>query len=265
MKKFNFTAWWRNLTVSFKRYLPEILTGFGLVGMAITVVDVAKQSPKFKAEYDEYIGTDKKTKAKIILRYYWRDGLLFLISGGSIIYSTAISANRIKQLLETSSMILSHNELARSALVEQVGYDTAKDLRKKKIEEDLKNSEENKPRWLGQKKDGEILCWDIFTNQLFYDDIEHLKKVQNLMNYKMITGEEQDGYFYNDWFDEIGHPECKGGVGCFVGWPSNKYIKEQIDFTFPEKDEDYIVRFGEICAVLDLNNGPYVLSNPEDY
>jgi len=235
-----------------KKHSPEILTGVGIVGMGATVVSTAKIAPVIKEETSDP-DMPVKEKAKLVLKRGWPVGVMFGASTAAIIGSNRISAKRCAGLLTAYTTARSELNEYMTGVAEEVGIETAKNIRNKVMGDRLADIPAPEPDMYGR-----ICYYDQYSDRYFYSTKEDLRKIQNDLNARILSGED---IYLNEVYNLIGLGYVEYGDN--IGWRYNPSVVEMIEFQMD--DEAVITPDGKPALVFSFVTYPDVLPSPRDF
>lgn len=173
---------------------PEILTGLGITGMAVTVVLAVKATPKaldlmrdIKEQHAE--DTDKKAYAKDIcvkiLPKYAPAAIMFGASAACLIGSVAVN-NRKKAALAT---MYSLSETAfveyKDKVKELFGEDKEQEVHNAVVQERIQRN----PAPIAMIPSGDdVLCYDEYGDRWFYSNWNKIGQAANSFNKMLLSG-----------------------------------------------------------------------------
>lgn len=227
--------------------LPQILTGAGIVSMAIGVVRATKEAEVAKEKMKEALDKKKEErpdaelnvvdKAKVIIPAY-KTAIAFSVIGASmLIGSNVISTNRYASLTAAYAMT---NELLRrykNAVVETVGEKKEKQIRGKAAQKHFEQQDEKNVVVFGS---GDSLCVDDWSGRAFYSSIDKIRNVIADINEDFTQGNE----FYhslNYVYGALGIESTKGGD--MTGWNFDRdgTLDVSFDAKLTKEGKPYIV------------------------
>ncbi len=217
---------------------PEILAGIGIAGMVTTTILAVRATPKalrlIEARKQE-VGKDELTPLETVeatWKVYIPAAVICAASVGCLICSTSINHRRNAAL--AAAYKLSETALTEYAekTVEVVGEKKEKAIREKITEEKLKNDPVSKHEVIVTGK-GDSLCYDPLSGRYFNSSRNHIDRVVNEMNKRMID----DMYVsLNDFYDELGLDHID--LGYDLGWCTDKGLIE-VDFDAHLADDEH--------------------------
>ena len=250
MVKSNFAKTIDNLKTGIVKHSPEILTGFGIVGLGTTVVLAVKATPKALEKIEskkKEEGVDKLAPIDTI-KVAWKDYIPTAISlfATSACFIGANSVNVKRNAALAAAYKLSETALLeyRDQVIETIGEKKEKNLSDKVQQKHIDNivTDEIEIIHTGH---GESLCLDPLSKRLFKSDIEHLRRVENLIN-KGLIHDICGSASLNEFYDEIGLERTD--VGDILGWNTEHLISLDI--------VPGITKRGEPCLVVSHYNKP---------
>lgn len=202
------------------KYSPEILIGFGIVGMITAGVMAVKATPKAirlneesKREKEEK--KEEFTKAdsvKACWKCYAPSIAICVISAGCIIGGTSVNVRRNAALAAAYTM--SETALAeyKEKVVEVVGDKKEKQIRDQMAQEKVTEASAKGKEVIITGK-GKTLCYDAISGRHFESDIDTIKLAVSELNRRLIL---EDYISLNEFYYEIGLKPTKGGND--LGW-----------------------------------------------
>jgi hypothetical protein len=250
MTKADFSKALNNIKKSVGKHSPEILTGFGIIGLGTTVVLAVKATPKaleMIEEKKEEEGVDKLTPLETV-KTAWKPYVPAAISGVTAV-ACLIGANSVN--VKRNAALAAAYKLSETALleykdqvVETIGEKKEKNLSDKVQQKQIDKivTDETDVIHTGY---GESLCLDPLSKRLFKSDIEHLRRVENIINKQMIH-DICGSASLNEFYDELGLERTD--VGDILGWNTEHLINLDI--------VPGITKRGEPCLVVSHYNKP---------
>ena len=259
MDKENIT---KNVSASLVKYAPQIFTGMTVVGVTATAIFAAKASPKARDILDKYIeDQEQENKERVAkgedpfeLRITWQDRvrltwrlyvptiLAGLYTVTCAITSQSISTQRNAALLSAYTLAQATAHEYQTKVIETMGE-------KKELavhDAIAKDKVIANPPQDGQiiiTGRGETLVLDEWSGRYFKSDIEELRKIQNLLNQRIIN----DGWVsLSELYSELGLAHTTSSDD--MGWTTDLLI----DMRFSSQ----LTPDGEPCLVLGFNNNP---------
>lgn len=173
---------------------PEILTGLGITGMAITAILAVKATPKVldilaEVKEEHKNDADKKAYAKdICLKVapkYTPAVIMFGVSAACLIGSTTVNNKRTAALATAYS-------LSETALVEY--KDKVKEMFGEEKEKEVHNAivqdhiQRNPAPMVALPSGDDVLCYDVFGDRWFYSTYNKIGQAANAFNKNLLTG-----------------------------------------------------------------------------
>lgn len=190
---------------------PELLTGFAITGVIISIITTYKQAPKIQTDIDfardelEYAQSDEHKKEirmqciKDVARHSFPIVLSTGTTIGCIVLNNYISNRRrtlLAGLLSTTQTALLDYQNATNQVLDDKKLQKVHDkIAEKKLED--KPPDANYIQSTGQ---GTTLCCELITGQYFYSDIHFIKKKWLEFNDELQQDLEKS---LNDWLYEL--------------------------------------------------------------
>lgn len=249
MNKLNFSKFAKTLRMKISEHSPEILTGIGIAGMVTTTILAVKATPKAlelinekKQEYDV-----DKLKTLDVVKATWKCYVPATVTGSLSIACLigASSVNFRRNAALATAYRLSETALTeyREKVVETIGEKKERAIREEIDKDHLNQNPVSKNEVIVTSK-GDTLCYDYQSGRYFYSDIEHIRKVVNDINMRLLR---EDYIPLNDFYDEVGLEHSK--LGDELGWRVDKGL---IDAQFGAQLADD----GRPCIVVNFNIVP---------
>ena len=247
----------RNVRVSLSKHSPEILIGLGITGMVTTTVLAVKATPKalqLMEKRKQELEVEKLTPIETV-KTTWKCYLPAAITGATsiacVVGSHSVNARRNAALATAYKISESAFTDYRSKVIETIGEKKEKVVRDKISEEQIKNNPVSHTEIIVTGR-GKTLFFDPLSHRYFYSTIEHLRKAENNLNWKINTDPFDYGVTINDFYEEIGLPGTSTGEN--MGW--NLRIGKVDIYTSAQKVEDDEEHKGEPCLVINFSNPP---------
>lgn len=250
MTKADFSKALNTMKAGLTKHSPEILTGFGIIGLGTTVVLAVKATPKALQMIEkkkEEEGTDELTPIEVV-KTAWKPYIPAAISGVTSV-ACFIGANSVH--VKRNAALVAAYKLSETALleyreqvVETIGEKKEKTVRDKVKQKQIDRivTEETDVIFTGH---GNSLCLDPLSKRLFKSDIEHIRRVENNIN-KQLLHDICGSASLNEFYDELGLERTD--VGDILGWNTDNLINLDI--------EPGITKKGEPCLVISHHTGP---------
>lgn len=244
-----------------------ILTGLGVAGLISTTVMGIEATPKalrlLEDELSLHTEVDpieddpispfdyfsKKDIIKLTYKCYIPTAIMATVSIACIIGANSINQKRnaaIAGLYSTTAATLKEYQ---SKMVETIGEGKAQKIKDEITQAKIDRDPVGKKEIIITGK-GEMLCYDALSGRYFKNDIENLRRIQNDINYKLMS---EMWISLNDLYYEMGLSRIN--LGNEVGWNADK--KLEFDFSTMLSDTN------EPCLVIDYMVDPY--SDYRDY
>lgn len=239
-----------NMKTNVAKHSPEILTGFGIIGLGTTVVLAVRATPKalkMIEEKKEEEGVDELTPIETV-KAAWKP---YIPAAVSCVTTAAcfIGANSVHVKRNTAlaaAYKLSETALLeyRDQVVETVGEKKEQTIRDKVKQKQIDTivTDETDVIYTGY---GNSLCLDPLSKRLFKCDIEHIRRVENSIN-KQLIHDICGSASLNEFYDELGLERTD--VGDILGWSTDHMINLDIKPGITQK--------GEPCLVISHYNSP---------
>lgn len=218
MGKFNLASIARNAQSTLTKHGPEILIGFGIVGMAATTVLAVKATPKALRLIEEakQRKPDKKLTKMETVKACWKCYIPAAVSG---ITSTACLVGASTVNVRRNAALATAYTLSETALkeyqekvIETVGEETEKEVREKVVKERLKKDPVSSHEEIVTER-GDELCYDYYFGRYFKSNPDTIEKAINAINRNIVVNMYAS---LNDFYDEIGLSQTK--IGDHMGW-----------------------------------------------
>lgn len=261
MKKAELLKMAKGVRTKLAKHSPEILTGIGIAGMISTTVLAVKATPKAiqileeerqNRKIDRENGVDEEfapEKISVIdtVKLCWKPYLPAAITGtlsvACIIGASSVNAKRNAAL--ATAYTLSETALSeyREKVIETIGEKKEKQVRDKVAKDKVDKNPVSKSEVIVTGK-GNTLCYDALGGGYFRSDYDHIKKVENILNRKLIN---EMYVSLNEMYDELGINRTR--LGDDLGWNMDDgYI--EIDLSSQLADD------GTPCLVVDYSVAP---------
>ena len=238
MGKLNLSKIAKNFQKSTAKYSPDILIAIGIVGMVTTTVMAVKATPKAirlmeeekerqNAELLEEAIEDgnnvcnqiNKLNAIDTIKVTWKcyapAAVMCLLSAGCILSGNKVNKKRNAALATAYALTESAFNEYKSKVVETIGEKKEQTIRDSIAKDKIVENPVSKCE-IYETGHGKTLCYDAMSGRYFRSDIEHIKKVVNKLNKRMLS----EMYIsLNDFYYEIGL-RCTDR-GDEVGWNIN--------------------------------------------
>lgn len=225
---------------------PELLTGFGVVGVLTTSYFVGRASYVASEiiHADEAAGGthgDPKERFKERFKQTWR---LYVPAGvsGAVTIACIVGAKKTGgQRTAAAVAAYSLTEKAfsdyKEKVVEQIGVNKEQKIRDEIAHEKVLANPSREVVILGS---GHVLCCELYTHRYFRSDMESLRKANNDINEKIV---HQLYVELGDFYDAVDLPHTSNSGN--MGWDSDKLLELQFSTVLAED--------GEPCLAFDYN------------
>lgn len=190
------------------KYLPEILAGAGVVGIALTAIETAKATKKATKTIEEAnkksgeINT--KEKVKLTWKYYISPVVTGVCTAGAIIGSTAVSSRRyaaMSTLYFLADKAAKEGKEYESKAKEILGEEKHNEIKKEVHSNENKRYEEDEMLKYGIDGNEMLTFVEKVTGQKFKSSLNKLNQVRYYISEQVLT----EGYVMMDvLFDELG-------------------------------------------------------------
>lgn len=248
MKKPNLSQLLKSAQTTIGKHSPEILTGLGIAGMVTTTILAVKATPKAlmileDAQYEKKDTLTVPEKVKACWKCYIPAAVTCTTSIGCLIFANTVHAKRTTAL--ATAYKLSETALTeyREKVIETIGEKKEKEVRDKVDRDKIEKNPVSKTEVIITEK-GNTLCYDAISGRYFKSDIEQIKKIENILNRRMMS----DMYVsLNEFYDELGLEHTE--IGAELGWNIDRGL---IDVNFSSQIADD----GTPCIVVNYSIAP---------
>ena len=250
MAKFDISKLLKTTTDTLVKHSPEILTGLGTAGMIVCTILAVRATPKALKLIDDKKkekGVDKLTPTETV-KAAWKPYAPAMAVGVSsvacIIGASATNYRRNAAL--TAAYKLSETAFTeyREKVIETIGKDKEKEVKSKIAKDSVEKNPVSK-NTVVITGSGNTLCMDETSGRYFYSDKNHIEKVQNELNRRMLY--DICGYVsLNEFYDELDIDHLD--IGDKIGWNTARMIDIHI--------EGGVSDDGRPCLVIVHNNPP---------
>ena len=234
----------RNAIKACRSHSPEILTGFGIVGVISTAYLTGKaayKSAEVLSDTDRHV--DRKERFKHDIKVVWKLYIPATATGvvtiGCIFGSQRVNVRRAAAAAAAYSVAERGFAEYKERIVEKFGEGPEQKIRDKIVQDRV----EKKPvgsNEIVMLQTGHVLCCELFTHRYFRSDMETLKKAENEVNQRIFS----DLYvMLSEFYDQIGLPHTSHSD--YVGWDSGKPLELRFSTVLSET--------GEPCLAFDYN------------
>lgn len=224
---------------------PSILTAIGVTGTVTTAYLTGKATfkaadiltreqktldNKYKAGEPDHV-LDFKEKATLVWKLY-----IPAIGTGVLTIVCIICANRIgtrRAAAVAAAYSISEKAFAeyKDKVVKQIGEGKEKKVRDEIAQDRVNQNPVGNRIVLSGKGNGDILCYEAFTDRYFKSDMETIKKAQNELNFEILNNSYAT---LSDFYRLVGLPNTS--MSSEVGWNSDKIMELNITTVLSEDD-----------------------------
>lgn len=249
MKKPNLSQLIKNAQATLGKHSPEILTGLGIAGMITTTVLAVKATPKAldlieEKKYEE--DKDRLTPVEAVKatwKCYIPAAITCTSSVACLIFANTVYAKRTTALATAYKLSEAAITEYREKVIETIGEKKEKEVRDKVDRDKIEKNPVSKTEVIITEK-GNTLCYDAISGRYFKSDIEQIKKIENILNRRMMS----DMYVsLNEFYDELGLEHT--AIGTELGWNIDRGL---IDVNFSSQIADD----GTPCIVVNYSIAP---------
>lgn len=227
---------------------PELLLGFGIAGMASSVVMAVKATPRaieLLEDKEDILDRDltKIEMVKVAWKPYIPAAIGFSVSAACLISANSINAKRNAML--ATAYHISERALTEyvDKVVEVVGEEKEREIRDA-VSRDRMKSDPASNKEVIVTGGGDVLCYDTISGRYFKSSVDVLRRAENRVNKVMFS----ENYIpLNDFYAEVGLDSVE--VGDYIGWNISDGL---IDLFFTTQMADD----GTPCVVVNYTNEP---------
>jgi len=239
-----------------ERESPTILTTLGITGVATTVILAVRATPKAlyilqeeeSARYADESRREPITKLEVI-RLTWKCYIPAVVAGvGTIACFVGAHSINLRRNAVLAGLYSVSTEALREyqeKVIETIGQNKENKIREEIVNDRLKENPVSKNQVLITGK-GKVLFYDSWSGRYFESEMEIVRKIQNDLNHKLLTG--QEAYLpLNSFYYDLGIPGIKAGEN--IGW---SFDEGMLDIKFTAKIADN----GIPCVVIQYEIQP---------
>lgn len=235
---------------------PTILIGLGVTGLFTTAIMAVRATPKAlylleqerekrKREQADPEAISKIDIVKITWKCYIPSALVGLTTVGCFVGAHSINLRRNAVLAGLYSVAEASLQEYQEKVIETIGENKERKLREGIIEDRLKENPVSKNEIFLTGK-GKVLFYDSWSGRYFESEMETVRKIQNDLNHKLLTG--QEAYLpLNSFYYDLGIPSVDSGED--IGW---SFDEGMLDIKFTTKIADN----GIPCIVIEYKIQP---------
>lgn len=229
---------------------PEILTGLGIAGMVTTVILAVTATPKAMKlieEKKEELEVDELTKTETV-KAAWKPYIPAAVTFGTsvicIVCASSVNFRRNNALAAAYTLSESARKEYRKKVIDTIGEKEEETVRDAIIKDRLNNDPPNEEDII-VTGNGNVRCYDVWSDHYFYSDMNSIKKVINELNRQLLN----NMYIgLNELYSELGFDRMPR-MGDRLGWNLDKGLIE-VEFSSQLDDN------GKPCLVMIFTNEP---------
>lgn len=239
----------KNTRTTMAKHSPDILMGIGVTGMITTTVLAVKATPKAIdiIEKEQRVRREeltKRDKVKVCWKCYIPATTTGIFSIACLIGSRSVNARRSAALATAYKISETALSEYKEKVVETIGEKKEQAIREKVSKERIDKKPVSKSEVIITKA-GNTLCYDSISGRYFKSDIERIKRAENVLNKRMLSG---DMYVsLSEFYDELGLEPT--AISDELGWDIDKGMIE-LEFSSQIADD------GTPCIVVDYAVAP---------
>lgn len=228
---------------------PAIFTALGVTGVITTTALAIEITPAASDVLDEIKDANGEITPKDYLMVTRDFYIPTIASGvatiGCIIAAHTISSKRTAAIATAYSIAEASLTQYQSALVQELGEDTAKKIAER-VAENKMNEHPVVEEDIISTENGVSLCFDPYSGRYFRSSYNELMRAQNDLNYILVA---EQFVPLNTLYDLLGLEPLAEVTGEELGWSS---VRGLVEFNLTAKPAPN----GEPCLVLDFLVGP---------
>lgn len=250
MVKLDVSKMFKTATDTLTKHGPEILTGLGIAGMIGCTILAVKATPKALELIEKKKKEEKAEKltatetVKTAWKPYAPAVALGVTSVACLVGASSVHLRRNAALTAAYKLSETAFHEYREKVVETIGKEKEKEVKSKVAKEHIeKNPVSKNPVIITDS--GNTLCMDDISGRYFYSDKNHIEKIENELNRRMLH--DICGYVsLNEFYDELDIDHLD--IGDTIGWNTGNMIDIHIDGGISDD--------GRPCLVIMHNNPP---------
>jgi hypothetical protein len=233
------------------KHAPGILTGIGTAGMITTTILAVKATPKalrLLEEKKSELETDKLTLKETVAttwKCYAPAAATCALSATCIIGASSVNARRNAVLTTAYKLSETAFQEYRESVVDAVGEKKERAIRENLSQKRLDQHPVSRSEVILTEKGNTLFC-ESTSKRYFKSDIDHINKVVNALNKRMIS-DMTGSISLNDFYYEIGLSSTS--LGDALGWNVVDGLIE-IELTAGKADD------GNPCLVIEYERPP---------
>ena len=202
----------KNVRTAISKHSPEILTGIGIAGMAVTVFTAVKATPKAMKIIEEQKPETKLDVVKATWRCYIPTVVTGVASTACLIGASSVNARRNAALAAAYNISQAALIEYKDKVVETIGETKEQVIRESIAKDKIEKIPVANNEVIVTDK-GDSLCCDLVFGRYFRSNRDAIQKAENRVNRTLVT----DMYAsLNDFYEELGLPPTE--IGYELGW-----------------------------------------------
>jgi hypothetical protein len=246
----------KTILIGLEKQSPTILSGLGIAGIATTVILAVRATPKALYILQEEKAaryTDESKREPIskidMIKLTWKCYIpATLVGVGTVAcFVGAHSINLRRNAVLAGLYTVSTEALKeyQEKVIEVIGQNKENKIREAILEDKLKENPVSKNEIL-LTGTGEVLFYDSWSGRYFKSEMERVRKIQNDLNHRLLTG--QEAYLpLNSFYYDLGIHGIDAGED--IGW---SFDEGMLDINFTTKIADN----GVPCVVIQYKIQP---------
>lgn len=235
---------------------PTILIGLGITGLFTTAIMAAKATPKAmilieqekekrRREQPNSEPISKFDIVKITWKCYIPSVMVGVTTVLCFVGAHSINLRRNAALAGLYSLTEASLKSYQNKVIETIGENKERKIREALVEDELKENPVTKNEIFVTGR-GKVLFYDSWSGRYFESEMETVRKIQNDLNHKLLTG--QEAYLpLNSFYYDLGLPGIDAGEN--IGW---SFDNDMLDIKFTTKIADN----NTPCIVLEYKIQP---------
>jgi len=244
----DFTNLIGTITKQVKANSPEILAALGIVGVATTSYLAARGATRatiriIEIEEDGNFSENRRERFLDRTKVVWKEYIPAAISGvatvACIVGSNKLTGNRTAAAVAAYSLTEKAFSEYKEKVADEIGKGKEQKITDQLVQDRvLKNPESS--REVVIIGSGHVLCCELFTGRYFRSDMEHLRRVENNINAKIVN---ERYVTLDDFYELLGLSSTS--VSGNIGWDSDRLMELKFSTVISES--------GEPCLAFDYN------------
>lgn len=215
---------------------PAILTGLAVAGVVSTAILAGKATPRALQEISE--AESEQTEPLSVNQKIFLVGHCYLpaiVSGAftisCLIMAQSINAKRYAAMMSALNLSeIAHKEYQQK-VTETLGVNKEQKVRDE-VAQDRVNNHPVSDREVIITGNGNVLCYDSYSDRYFESEMQTLRKSENEINFQII---HEMYASLNDFYSAIGLAQIP--VGDEVGWTNDRKFDLKITTTLSKDDK----------------------------